>query len=107
MSFVIPNLCDDMHDCPVASGDSWLRAHLSGYASWARTHDSLLIVTWDENDGSPGDQIPTILAGQPVHSGRYAEPITHYSVLRTLEDLYRLPLTGHAATATLITGSWR
>ncbi|HEY9242904.1 MAG TPA: alkaline phosphatase family protein, partial [Streptosporangiaceae bacterium] len=107
VSFVIPNLCDDMHDCPVASGDSWLRAHLSGYASWARTHDSLLIITWDENDGSPGNQIPTILAGQPVRSGRYAEPITHYSVLRTVEELYRLPLTGHAATAALITGSWR
>jgi hypothetical protein len=72
VSFVIPNLCDDMHDCPVASGDAWLRAHLSGYASWAGTHDSLLVITWDENDGSPGNQIPTIFAGQPVRSGRYA-----------------------------------
>ena len=107
VSFVIPNLCDDMHDCPVASGDSWLRAHLSGYASWARTHDSLLIITWDENDGSPGNQIPTILAGQPVRTGRYAEPITHNSELRTVEERYRLPLTGQAATAALITGSWR
>ncbi len=107
VSFVIPNLCNDMHDCPVSSGDSWLRAHLGGYASWAMTHHSLLIVTWDENDGSPGNQIPTIVAGQPVRSGRYAEPITHYSLLRTLEELYRLPLTGHAATAPLITGSWR
>jgi phosphatidylinositol-3-phosphatase len=107
VSFVIPNLCDDMHDCPVASGDSWLRAHLSGYASWAMTHHSLLIITWDENDGSPGNQIPTIFVGQPVRSGRYPEPITHYSVLRTLEELYRLPLTGHAATASLITGIWR
>jgi phosphatidylinositol-3-phosphatase len=104
VSFVIPNLCDDMHDCPVASGDSWLKAHLSGYASWAMTHHSLLIITWDENDGSPGNQIPTIFFGQPVRSGRYPEPITHYSVLRTLEELYRLPLTGHAATASLITG---
>ena len=75
-----------MHDCPVASGDSWLRAHLSGYASWAMTHHSLLIVTWDENDGSAGNQIPTIVLGQLVRPGRYAEPITHYSVLRTLED---------------------
>jgi phosphatidylinositol-3-phosphatase len=107
VSFVIPNLCNDMHDCPVSSGDSWLRAHISGYASWAMTHHSLLIITWDENDGSPGNQIPTLFVGQLVHSDRSAEPITHYSVLRTLEDLYRLPLTGHAATAPLITGIWR
>jgi acid phosphatase len=104
VSFVIPNLCDDMHDCPVATGDAWVRAHLSGYASWAMTHHSLLIVTWDENDDSPGNLIPTILAGQPVRPGRYGQPITHYSVLRTLEALYRLPLLGHAATASLIRG---
>jgi len=107
VSFVIPDLCHDMHDCPVATGDTWLRAHLSGYAAWAMTHDSLLIVTWDENDGSPGNQIPTILAGQPVRPGRYGQPITHYSVLRTLETLYRLPLLGHAATASLIRGIWK
>jgi phosphatidylinositol-3-phosphatase len=107
VSFVIPDLCHDMHDCPVATGDAWLRAHLSGYAAWAMTHDSLLIVTWDENDGSPGNQIPTILAGQPVRPGRYGQPITHYSVLRTLETLYRLPLLGHAATASVIHGGWK
>jgi phosphatidylinositol-3-phosphatase len=107
VSFVIPDLCHDMHDCPVATGDIWLRAHLSGYASWAMTHGSLLIVTWDENDDSPGNQIPTILAGQPVRPGRYGQPITHYSVLRTLEALYRLPLLGHAATASVIRGSWK
>jgi hypothetical protein len=71
------------------------------------THDSLLIVTWDENDGSPGNQIPTILAGQRVRPGRYGLPITHYSVLRTLETLYRLPLLGHADTASVIRGSWK
>ncbi len=107
VSFVIPDLCHDMHDCPVPAGDAWLRAHLSGYAAWALTHDSLLIVTWDENDGSPGNQIPTIIAGQPVRPGRYGQPITHYSVLRTLETLYRLPLLGHAATAGLIRGIWK
>jgi len=61
----------------------------------------------DENDDSPGNQIPTILAGQPVLPGRYGQPITHYSVLRTLEALYRLPLLGHAATASVIHGSWK
>jgi acid phosphatase len=107
VSFVIPNLCDDMHDCPVATGDTWVKAHLSGYARWAATHDSLLIVTWDENDDSPGNQIPTIFAGQRVRSGRYAQPITHYNALRTIENLYRLPVLGRAATASPISGIWK
>jgi hypothetical protein len=107
VSFVIPNLCDDMHDCPVATGDSWLKRNLGGYMTWAQHHDSLLILTWDENDGSAGNQIPTIFVGQMVRTGRFALPITHYSVLRTVETLYRLRPTAHAATATLISSIWR
>ncbi len=107
LSFVIPNLCHDMHDCPVSTGDAWLRAHLSGYARWAASHASLLVVTWDEDDSSAGNQIPTIMTGQMVQAGRYSAPVTHYGVLRTLESLYRLPPTGHAAAAHVITGIWK
>jgi phosphatidylinositol-3-phosphatase len=107
VSFVIPNLCDDMHDCSVAAGDAWLRAHIGGYAAWAMTHDSLLILTWDEDDGSQANQIPTIFAGQMVRPARYAEPITHYRVLATIEAAYALPRDGQAATAAPITDIWR
>jgi acid phosphatase len=107
VSFVVPNLCHDMHDCPVAAGDEWLRAHLGRYARWAGSHDSLLIVTWDENDGSQPDRIATIITGQHVRPGRYAEPITHYSVLRTIELAFRLRPIGRAAAAAPITAIWR
>ncbi len=106
VSFVIPNLCDDMHDCSVATGDRWLRAHLSGYANWAMTHDSLLVVTWDEDDGSQNNQIPTIFAGQRVKPGRYGQTINHYSVLATIEDAYGLPRDGHAADIAPISNIW-
>jgi hypothetical protein len=107
VSFVVADLCHDMHDCGVATGDAWLRAHMAGYARWAMTHDSLLILTWDEDDGSQGNQIPTIFAGQMIRPGRYQERITHYNVLRTIEDAYRLRRDGHAATAQPITDVWR
>jgi phosphatidylinositol-3-phosphatase len=107
VSFVIPNLCHDMHDCSVGTGDSWLRAHLSGYADWAMTHDSLLIVTWDEDDGSQANQIATIFAGQLVKPGTYQQKITHYSVLATIEAAYGLPRDGSAAAAQPIGYIWR
>jgi hypothetical protein len=107
VSFVIPNLCDDMHDCPVATGDSWLKRNLGGYVTWAQKNHSLLVLTWDENDGSGGNQITTIFAGQMVRTGRFAMPITHYSVLRTIEALYGLPPHAYAATAAVIRGVWR
>jgi predicted small lipoprotein YifL len=106
VSFVIPNLCHDMHDCGVATGDAWLSAHIGGYASWAMSHHSLLILTWDEDDDSQGNHITTIFAGQMVRPGRYAEPVTHYSVLATVEAAYGLPRDGQAAAATPITSIW-
>jgi phosphatidylinositol-3-phosphatase len=107
VSFVIPNLCHDMHDCSVGTGDAWLRAHLHRYASWALKHDSLLIVTWDEDDGSATNHIPTIFYGQMVRPGRYASRITHYRVLRTIEAAYGLRRDGRAAAARPITGVWK
>jgi hypothetical protein len=107
LSFVIPNLCHDMHDCPVSTGDAWLRRTIGGYARWAASHASLLVVTWDEDDGSAGNQIPTIFAGPMVRAVRYTAPVTHYGVLRTLEALYHLPAAGHAAAAHVITGIWK
>jgi acid phosphatase len=54
VAFVIPNLDHDMHNGKppqsVAAGDAWLRENLDGYYQWAKTHNSLLIVTFDEND---------------------------------------------------------
>ena len=101
---VVPNLCNDMHDCGLPAGDTWAKAHLEGYRTWAEAHNSLLIVTFDENDGSAGNQVLTVIAGAGVRTGRYDQRVTHYSVLRTIEDLYGLTPLGEAASASPITG---
>ena len=107
VSFVIPNLCNDMHNCSTGTGNAWVQAHIGPYANWALTHHSLLIVDFDENDYGPGNLIPTIFYGGMVRPGRYGEPITHYSVLRTIENLYGLRPIGQAAHATPITNVWK
>src|SRR5262249_10469669 len=56
-SYVVPNLCNDMHDCSVRTGDTWVRTHLDAYAQWAMTHNSVLIVTLDEDTGSAANRI--------------------------------------------------
>jgi phosphatidylinositol-3-phosphatase len=106
VSFVVPNLMNDMHDGSIAQGDGWLRANLDGYARWAVGHNSLLVLTWDEADYSQANQIPTVVVGARVKPGRYPERIDHYSVLRTLEAAYSLPPLGLAASATPITDCW-
>jgi acid phosphatase len=58
VAFVIPNLINDMHNgAPAQSiptGDGWLKQHLDAYYQWAKSHNSLLIVTFDENDDTFG-----------------------------------------------------
>jgi hypothetical protein len=107
VSFVIPDLCHDMHDCPVGTGDAWLRTHIDGYARWAMTHDSLLIVTFDEDNGSQSNQVVTIFVGQQVKPGRYGKPVDHYNLLRTIEQAYGLRHDGEAARHYPITWIWR
>jgi acid phosphatase len=106
-SIVVPDLCNDMHDCSVSTGDTWLRNHLDAYAQWAKTHNSLLIVTFDEDDHSASNHIATVFFGQHVKPGKYSERITHYTVLRTIEDAYALAPINNAATATPITDIWQ
>ncbi len=106
VSFVIPDLKHDMHNGTIAEGDAWLREHLGGYVDWATTHDSLLVLTWDEDDGNHGNRIPTIIVGAHVQPGSYDEYVNHYRLLRTLEALEGLEPTGDAASATPITDIW-
>ena len=96
VSFVVPDLGDDMHDGTIGQADTWLRAHLSHFASWARTHRSLLVVTWDEDNGTSANHIPTVVVGGGVRVGTVARRVNHYTLLRTIEDVYRLPHLGRS-----------
>lgn len=100
VAFVIADMDHDMHNigapgdaAAVQRGDQWLKANLSAYATWAKTHNSLLIVTFDEDDFKLVNHIPTIITGARVKPGKYDEHINHYSVLHTIEAMYKLPVT--------------
>jgi phospholipase C len=118
VSIVIPNLIHDMHDGKppksVTDGDTWLKENLDGYYQWAKTHNSLLIITFDENDDKSKfrgltdpastnkdviNRIPTIFAGDHIKPGDYPEGkgVTHVNILRTLETMYGLSKSGKQA----------
>ncbi|HWG24072.1 alkaline phosphatase family protein [Actinospica sp.] len=106
VSFVIPNLEDDMHDGTISAADTWLNSNLSAYATWAKSNNSLLIVTWDEDDYTENNQVPTIFYGAGVTTGTYDENVDHYNVLATLETMYGLAEVGSSSGATTITDIW-
>lgn len=127
VSFVIPNVVHDMHDgkviaTEVKTGDRWLQRKLGAYEKWAERHNSLLIVTWDEDSNEsyriqcpmtimttpPGNRIPTIIAGQYVKGGtRSATAYSHHDLLRTILDMYGIAPFSGAASAKDISDIWR
>jgi hypothetical protein len=87
-AFITPNMCDDMHDCSVGTGDSWLSQQVPQIlASPAfTTQRSLLVLTWDEDDGGT-NQVATVLLGNGITAGLSSSvTYNHYSTLRTVED---------------------
>lgn len=106
VSFVIPNVDDDMHDGTIAAGDTWIHDHLHDLLRWADTHDTLVVLTWDEGFDSE-NTVATVLYGPMIKPGRYTQRISHYELLRTIEDFYALPPSGRAKKALAIAGCWR
>ena len=109
LTIVVPNLCNDMHDCSTQTGDNWLKANVPAMLAYNAKHHGLLILTWDEADPdhSGTNQIATLLIGPTVVPGAYSQYVTHYSVLHTVETVLGAGCTANACQAALIKGIWR
>jgi phosphatidylinositol-3-phosphatase len=138
-SFITPNLCDDGHDAPcvdsapggLVQADGFLRKWVPKIMdSPAYKADGVLIITFDEASGPPGQDssaccgekgLPgssTPPGGSGPGGGRVGAvvlsplvkpnttsdvPYNHYSTLRWVEDQFGLPHLGYAAATGLVT----
>ena len=103
--WITPDLCNDTHDCAVAVGDRFL-SRLVPLLVDALGPRSVLFITYDEGattrgccGDAAGGHIVTIATGPGAKPGRYSQPLTHYSLLRAIEDHFGLPRLRRAATA--------
>jgi phosphatidylinositol-3-phosphatase len=106
-AFVVPNLCHSMHDCPVQTGDAWLRGILPPLLALPKT---AVFVVFDEGRSNVrgGGHVPTLALGTAVRPGSsYTGVTNHYGLLRTIEEAWHLELLGWSAAAAPITGIWR
>ncbi|MEQ1588790.1 MAG: alkaline phosphatase family protein [Gallionella sp.] len=107
VSFVIPDQNNDMHDGSFTAADEWLKTYIDPYVSWAFKHNSLLILTWDEDSGREDNRVVTLFVGPMVKAGTNSQRINHYNVLRTMLDVYGLPALGESVSAQAIKGVWQ
>ena len=101
-SFLTPNLCNDMHDCSIATGDAWLQSWVPQLIAGPdyRAGRLAIVITFDENSGTSGNQVYTAVISPFTTPGtRSATNFTHYSLLRTAEEILNVPLLGSAAGA--------
>ena len=98
--WITPNLCEDMHDCPVSSGDEFLSQQVPALIDQLgpngrpvhhvrrgreRGHSGCC-------SGAKGGHIPTIVVGPNVAPGTTIDtPLDHYSILQTIEEGLALP----------------
>ena len=104
--FVVPNLCDDTHNCAVGVGDTWLSNNLPAMIS-AVGPRGMVVLTWDESERSGHNHILTVFAGPLVKSGYVAtRRIDHYTVARTVCDALGLPSFGSALSDSSVSDVW-
>jgi len=111
-SLVIPDLCHDMHNCSVATGDRWLESFLDPLLKPGALRHTVVFITFDEaerpDNSGCGCRVPAIVLGPRVRRDSISTvPLNHYSLLRTIEDTWNLRPLGLSATAQPITGIWR
>src|SRR5258708_4823604 len=105
-SFIVPNLCNDAHDCSLSAADTWLQTNIDPLILSAQFQkDGLLIIVFDEATPPAlppgGGHVPAVVVS-PFAKRAYKSIAfyQHQSVLRLmLEGLGVNTLPGDAATA--------
>jgi phosphatidylinositol-3-phosphatase len=100
--FIVPNLCNDMHDCSIATGDAFLKSFMPKVLTSPAFATSLVVLTWDEGSTNlgGGGKIATLVISplaKPAFSSGTAH--SHYSLLHTIENAWRLPCLASACSA--------
>ncbi len=102
-NFIVPDLCHDMHDCSIETGDAWLAEELPKIMnSSAYQKGGAIFITWDESE-KKGDNPIGMIVLSPFAKKGYANSIyyDHSSLLKTLAEIFGVSTDiGAAADAT-------
>jgi hypothetical protein len=106
-ALVVPDTCHDMHDCSVATGDAWLGRFLPPLLRSRQLANSAIFVIFDESD-SADPRVPALALGPLVRpSSSFTPAMSHYGLLRTIEDAWGLSRLGRSARVAPVIGIWR
>jgi len=85
--FIVPNVCNDAHDCPLRTADDWLKRNIDPLVrSETFRRDGLLIIVFDESRAESrhgGGRIPCVIVSPKAKRGYQSTTLyQHQSLLR-------------------------
>jgi hypothetical protein len=93
-SFYTPNMFNNGHDTSLQVASAWLKGFVRALDGTMAMHQrTLVVITWDEG-GNRDNRVLTLLLGPVVNPGKYPAALTHYSLLRTIEENFGLGTVG-------------
>ena len=98
---VLPDLCNDAHNCDLSVADQWLRTQVRVvmYGPDWRAGHLAIVVTADEDDHQQNNLVLTAVAHPSMHGGVVTNPMTHYSLARLYSEVLAAEPLGEAAAA--------
>ncbi|MHB8187295.1 MAG: alkaline phosphatase family protein [Dermatophilaceae bacterium] len=105
VGMVIPNVCNDAHDCPLGTADTWFKGWMTKLfdgPDWRSGHLAV-VLTADEDDKSAGNQVLTVVIHPSQKANVVTAPLTHYSLTRLYEEVAGVSFLFNAASAPSMT----
>jgi phospholipase C len=104
-SFVVPNLCNDAHNCPLGTADQWLQTNIDPLLKNAGfQQNGLLVITFDEagsgDNTDGGGHVPCVIVSPKAKRGYQGVGVyQHQSLLRLTAEALGVTPPNAAATA--------
>ena len=98
---VTPNLCNDAHDCGLATFDGWLATWIPTLTAGPdyQSGDLTIIITFDEDDGSQNNTVAFIAIDPRLSAKTVTGTFNHYSLTKWLDDNAGVSELRNATTA--------
>jgi hypothetical protein len=99
---IVPNLCNDMHDCSIATGDTFLKNWLPTILNSSAFANGVVYLTFDEgstNTGGGGKVATIVISPLGKAAFTSATAHTHYSLLHTIQDAWGLSCLASSCSA--------
>jgi len=101
VGMVIPNVCNDAHNCPLGTADAWFESWMTKIfdgPDWRSGHLAV-VLTADEDDKSSDNTVLTVVIHPSQRANVVTSPLTHYSLTRLFEEVAGTPFLFGAASA--------